>query len=220
MDRIFFSPGDSHTKGLLVLLHLVLEGIIEVDTDLKGLCPFIQRVTPSNHRVLGVYVPSGYNNREQLARVCFFEGLQNYMKNKNEVNENKVILGDFNCTMNKMERDGENKTQRLYRYCSNYALSKLIVDNAFEDQWRRENPDSPGQVSDIKIANNTKNSHIMVSFTIMIMLFLLTDSPQKLKLEKFHGTLMILFYVSRSSPQLQRLVFFIKKSKKQPLFSK
>ena len=142
------------------------------------------------------------------------------MKNKNEVNENKAILGDFNCTMNKMERDGENKTQRLYRSCSNYALSKLIVDNMFEDQWRRENPDSPGQGSDIKIANNTKNSHIMVSFMIMIMLFLLTDSPQKLKLEKFHGTLIILFYVSWSSSQLQRLFFFIKKSKKQPLFNR
>ena len=35
------------------------------------------------------------------------------------------------------------------------------------------------------------------------MLFLLTDSPQKLKLEKFHGVLIILFYVSSSSPPPQ-----------------
>ena len=48
------------------------------------------------------------------------------MENKNEGNENKIILGDFNCTMNKMDRYGGNKTQRLYRYCSNNAL---IVDN-------------------------------------------------------------------------------------------
>ena len=65
------------------------------------------------------------------------------MENKNEGNENKIILGDFNCTMDKMYRDGENKTQRLYRLCSNYALSKIIVDNRLEDIWRRENPDSP-----------------------------------------------------------------------------
>ena len=51
------------------------------------------------------------------------------MENKNEENENKTIIGDFNFTMNKMDRDGENKTQRLYRSCSNYALSKLILDN-------------------------------------------------------------------------------------------
>ena len=42
-----------------------------------------------------------------------------------------------------MDRDGENKTQRLYRFCSNYSLLKLIVDNELEDLWRRENPDSP-----------------------------------------------------------------------------
>ena len=35
------------------------------------------------------------------------------------------------------------------------------------------------------------------------MLFLLKDSPQKLRLEKIHGALIILFYVSPSSPPLQ-----------------
>ena len=46
--------------------------------------------------------------------------------NKNEGNENKIILGDFNCTMEKIARYGGNKTQTIYRCCSNYAL---IVDN-------------------------------------------------------------------------------------------
>ena len=54
MDPIFFSPGDSRTKGLLVLLHLGLEGVTEVDTDPKG--RFVSfKVTPSNDRVLCVY---------------------------------------------------------------------------------------------------------------------------------------------------------------------
>ena len=44
------------------------------------------------------------------------------MQNKNEGNENKIMLGDLNCTMDKIERDGENKTQRLYKSYSNYAL--------------------------------------------------------------------------------------------------
>ena len=65
------------------------------------------------------------------------------MQNKNEGNENKIMLGDLNCTMDKIDRDGENKTQTLYRCCSNYALSKLIVDNVLQDLWRKENPDSP-----------------------------------------------------------------------------
>ena len=62
---------------------------------------------------------------------------------KNEGNENEMILGDFNCTMDKMDRVFENKTQILYRCCFNYTLSKLIVDNGLEDQWRRKNSDSP-----------------------------------------------------------------------------
>ena len=74
------------------------------------------------------------------------------------------------------------------------------------------------------------------------MLFLLTDSSQKRKLEKVHGALII-FFVSPSSPPPQsrskenakivsknstkkklqfqdRICFFIKNTKKQPLFSK
>ena len=77
---------------MLVLLHLGLEGVTEVGTDTK------ER-----------FIPSGHNTRGQLARGPFFEELQNYMENKNEGNENKIILGDFNCIMDKMERDVEIK---------------------------------------------------------------------------------------------------------------
>ena len=40
-------------------------------------------------------------------------GLQNYMENKDKGNEDKIILEDFNCTMDKMDRDGENKDKDL-----------------------------------------------------------------------------------------------------------
>ena len=43
------------------------------------------------------------------------------MENKCEGNENKIILGDFNITMDKMDREGGNKSQRLYR-CLSKAL--------------------------------------------------------------------------------------------------
>ena len=42
------------------------------------------------------------------------------MENKIEGNENKIVLGDFNCTMDKMERDGRNKT--LHKCHFNYVL--------------------------------------------------------------------------------------------------
>ena len=93
-----------------------------------GLCP---SVTPCNERVLCVYVFSGYGTREQLVGGRLFEGLQNYIENSYEGNENKIILGDFNCTMDKIDKDSENKAQRLYRCCSNYVPSELVVDNGY-----------------------------------------------------------------------------------------
>ena len=36
------------------------------------------------------------------------------MENKCEGNENKILLGDFNITIGIMDRDGGNKTLRLY----------------------------------------------------------------------------------------------------------
>ena len=80
-----------------------------------------------------------------------------------------------------MDKDGENERQRIYRCGSNYALSKLVLDNGLEDLWRRESPGfseftyydrSFGTRSrigraytDVNIARNTKINHIMVSFT-------------------------------------------------------
>ena len=138
MGSIFFSPGDSHTKGMLFVLHLGLEGITAVDNDPEGRFLFF-KVTTSNETSL--FVPLQGIAPENSWR--FFEGLQNYMQNKNGGNKNKIIVENLSCTMDKINRDGENKTQRLYRCCSSYALPKLIVDNGLEDLSRRENPDSP-----------------------------------------------------------------------------
>ena len=56
-----------------------------------------------------VCASSGNSSREQLARGRdFFEGPESHMQNKNEGNENKIIHGDVNCTMDKIDRDGEN----------------------------------------------------------------------------------------------------------------
>ena len=67
LGHIFFSPGDSHTKGYLDLLYLGVEGITDVDIDPKR--RFVSfKVTPSNDCVLRLCDPSGYSTREQLAK--------------------------------------------------------------------------------------------------------------------------------------------------------
>ena len=70
LGLIFFFLGDSHTKGMLFLFHLSLEGITEVDTDPKGRFVSIQ-VTPIMIE-FSVRAPSWYSTREQLARAALF----------------------------------------------------------------------------------------------------------------------------------------------------
>ena len=85
LGPIFSSSEDSHTKGLLVLLHLDLAGVTDIDTDPKR--RFLTfKFTPSNNRVLFIYVPLGHSTREQLAMGCFSEELQNYSENKTRLN--------------------------------------------------------------------------------------------------------------------------------------
>ena len=83
--------------------------------------------------------------------------------------------------MDKLDRDGTYKTKRLYECGFNHALAKDIVDNEFEDLWRRENPDyfdfthynrssatksrRDRTYTNITIAENIKINHIMASFT-------------------------------------------------------
>ena len=59
------------------------------------------------------------------------------MENKCEGNENKIILGDFNITMNEMDRDGGNKRHMIYRFYTH-----------------------------VKFANNAKTNHVIVSLLI------------------------------------------------------
>ena len=118
------------------------------------------------------------------------------MENKNEGNENKIILAEFNCTMNKMDRNGRNRT--LYKYHFNYAQSELILDNGLEDLWRKRTQIPLGSqrynrssgtrsttdrvYTDIKMASNTKLNHIMVFFTDHYNAILIDIFPSKTKI--------------------------------------
>ena len=111
LGHIFLSPRNIHTKGLLGQLHPGLEGVTEVDTDPKGRFASF-KITLSNDRVLYVCSPSGHSTRQQLINDV---SLKDYkMENKYEGKGNRIPHGDFNIIMDIMDRDGGNKTQRLY----------------------------------------------------------------------------------------------------------
>ena len=107
LGPVLISPGDTFAKGILILLHPGFPDVTEVDSDPNG--RFISfKVAFSDDRVLCVYAPSGHSNREQLIRRRFFEELSNYINNKFKGIENKIIMGDFNCTLSQTDRDERN----------------------------------------------------------------------------------------------------------------
>ena len=77
---------------MLLLLLLGLEGLTEVDTDPRQRFVSFKVITINESYVC---TPSGYSTREQLAMGCFFEGLQKYMQNKHEGNENNNGIEDL-----------------------------------------------------------------------------------------------------------------------------
>ena len=156
------------------------------------------------------------------------------MKNKCEKNEKNIYLVTLVILMDKMDRGGENKEQRLHRCCSNYAVSKLIIDNGLDDLWRRENPDSSeftrydrssgtrsslGRIYiDINIANNTKINHLMISFTDHYNAISIERLPSKAKIGKvswyFNNSLLSKPNFCSTKSNLLSLL----KTQKQPLF--
>ena len=54
----------------------------------------------------------------------------------------KQKLTDTNCTVDKIVIYVGNETQIICRFRSNYALSKIFVDNGLEDLSRGDIPDS------------------------------------------------------------------------------
>ena len=147
------------------------------------------------------------------------------MENKSDRNDNIIILRDFNCTINKMEKDGGNKMQTLHGCGSIYFLSKLIVDKRLEDLCRRKNLDSLdftnydrssgtrckiGRVcTHIKISKNTKINQMMVSFTDYYNAISLDRLTWKTKTEKYQWYFnKSLLCKHRFSPATKKFLFY------------
>ena len=73
------------------------------------------------------------------------------MQNKNEGNENKIMLGVLNCTIDKIYRDGENKIQRLYGAvpiipCLNSSLIMIMDFRIYEEGRTQIHPSSSATI--------------------------------------------------------------------------
>ena len=125
------SPGDNHTKGLVVLLYPGLQGITEVDIDPK--MEFVSfKVTPLPLMTeISVFMPlQGIAPRNSWLEGASLKDYKIIWKIKireiKKKKKKKKYLETSNVLWKKMYQYGGNKTQILYICCSNYAL---IVDN-------------------------------------------------------------------------------------------
>ena len=135
------------------------------------------------------------------------------MEIKTKGNENEIILGDFNFTINKLDRDGGNKWQRIYRFRFNYVLSKLIEKNELEDIRRKENPDSSEFTHYNRISGTRSRIDGVCSDhynTISI-----DRLPSKTKIGKDSWYFKNSFLWKPSSPQLQWICFFMENAQKK-----
>ena len=83
------------------------------------------KVTPSNESSL--FVPlQGIAPQSSWLEDAFLKEYTIICKIKMREMKKK-LFADLNCTMDIIDRNGENKTQRLYRCYFNYSLSKLFT---------------------------------------------------------------------------------------------
>ena len=80
------------------------------------------------------------------------------MQNKNEGKKSKIIIGDLNCTMDKIDMDGENETQRLYRSfpivpCEN--SSRIMGLSIYGEQRTQIPPSSPATIGPLSRIQDT-----------------------------------------------------------------
>ena len=122
LGPIFLSPGSSHTKGFIAELHPGLEGVTEVDIDPKG--RFVSfKVTLSNNRVLCFLPLKGIKPESSWLKGVSLKDYKIAWKiNVREI-KTKIILGDFNITMDKMDRDGGNET------CRSKVPGSILIQN-------------------------------------------------------------------------------------------
>ena len=105
----------------------------DICTDSKGRYLFARKKDTKD--VLAcIYAPSGYQKEKE--RSLFFQKINTLLNSYTKNDENIILLGDFNITINRKDR--QTSTQNCN---SKNELLKLITDQDLEDQWRLEHHD-------------------------------------------------------------------------------
>ena len=143
--KIVFSHGDNDARGVCILLQKNSPyTLYNVQRDLEGRILNVDvKIDNKIWNITNVYAPN-------KNCVSFFNDLSNIVRDKCE---NKIILGDYNCTLN-------SQIDRLNTSSNNDknvgVINDMIRDFLLEDTWRVRNPDVR-QFTWIKSKSNIEN---------------------------------------------------------------
>ena len=127
-SNIVFSHGKSDARGICILLPCNFDyKMFNIETDEEGRYIVLDiKIEECILTLVGLYAP----NKDSP---CFFQDIHKILANGNEC---KIVIGDFNLTLNNIDRlnciSNNNKSaQIVQQMCNEYLL---------EDVWRVRNP--------------------------------------------------------------------------------
>lgn len=192
--EVYISPGTTFRDGILLLVNNSAPKIKILKTDNNGKF-IIFRIVNTSDVVVALYAPSGIVREKQELRQNFFRKLRKEILFNTNTNDNIILLGDFNTTLNVLDRS----TNEIGKEAKS-ELENLILQFDLEDHWRLQNPNEKlythyhGRTgtsaridrayTNIRLRPNINIKHVLNSFSDHYHAVLLEKKNHDLKIGK------------------------------------
>ena len=106
--EVIISPGKTKTYGVLVLAKRTAPPIEQIINDLAGRYIFL-KIKNTTDAVLALYVPSGIMKERRIDGQMFIRKIKKLLYKKITRENNLILLGDFNMTLDNKDRSAGGK---------------------------------------------------------------------------------------------------------------
>ena len=106
--EVIISPGKTKTCGVLVLAKRAAPPIEQIINDLAGRYIFL-KIKNTTDAVLALYVPSGIMKERRIDGQMFIRKIKKLLYKKITRENNLILLGDFNMTLDNKDRSAGGK---------------------------------------------------------------------------------------------------------------
>ena len=106
--EVIISPGKTKTCGALVLAKRTAPPIEQIINDLAGRYIFL-KIKNTTDAVLALYVPSGIMKERRIDGQMFIRKIKKLLYKKITRENNLILLGDFNMTLDNKDRSAGGK---------------------------------------------------------------------------------------------------------------